>query len=124
MVQIDWLDGLLDVRRIVLGWTMAEAMNDKFRRVAALKGLTVSGEDTEARKGDLWVGCIPRNGWTEVRSGLIGLVQPSEVALVLTLAQLRRASVLSGELPQEQHLAPQTRIGDYAQATALESADL
>jgi hypothetical protein len=139
MVQIDWLGGLLDVRRIVLGETLAEATGEKFRRVAEAKGLAVSGEDTEARKGDLWVGCIPRHGWTEVRAGHVGLVRPSDVSLALTLAQLRRGRLPSESVPaepgdqplvvdvpeeQRRQLPPEALAGDYARATGLQAADL
>jgi hypothetical protein len=99
MVQIDWLGGFLNVQRLVLGRTLAEVMGEKFRQVAETKGLAVSGEETEARRGDLWVGCFPHTGWTEVRSGHIGLVRPSDESLILTLVQLRRAAVLADEPP-------------------------
>jgi hypothetical protein len=97
MVRIDWHESLLNVRRVVLGRELPEALTKTIMRLATERSLKVAGEEAIPEFGDLWVCCEPRAGYGEAGKGQIGRVPGAE--LYLALAQLRHSkSVAPGSL--------------------------
>jgi hypothetical protein len=89
MVQINWQDEALEVRRIVLSREMPVSLSETILRLAASHGVAIADECVAARGGDLWIACLPEKGWGEASTRQIGWVRGQEVQLVI--AQLRHA---------------------------------
>jgi hypothetical protein len=83
VIQINWQDQVLRVRRLVF-------RRDRERRCeAVLDGLAerfqleVADDRAEPQPGDFWIGCHPRAGWGDSDPARIGWVSFVEVPLAV-----------------------------------------
>ncbi len=83
MIQVNWQDQWLDVRRLVFRRGHERAFDAALDGLAARFRLEVAGDQTEPHPGDFWIGCHPRTGWGNANPELIGWASLVEVPLAL-----------------------------------------
>jgi len=88
MAQIQWENGALEVRRIVIDELTPQWMRSTLQGLALTLGLGFAGRNVVPTAGDLWIGRVPENGWGS-SSTKIGWVRGDGIYRAIT--QLRRA---------------------------------
>jgi hypothetical protein len=93
MIRIDWKDGVLEVRRLVMSRTTPSQLHEEFSRLAVERGLSVADDREEPLAGDLWIGGLPAHGWGAVGPREVGIAPGAEAYLALAHVRHARAEV-------------------------------